>query len=46
MAYQRMIDELGRLVLPAEYLKAMGAIPEQSFHITLEDGRLVLTLAN
>lgn len=41
----RKIDELGRIVLPLEFRRALGIKEGQPVDIRLEEGRLVLTAA-
>ena len=40
----RAIDELGRIVIPIQMLKCLGASRGSLFDVTVEEGRIILTL--
>lgn len=43
MTTKRKIDELGRIVLPADYREALGLTSRSGVEITLDGDRIILT---
>ena len=46
MGYTRMVDELGRIVLPADIRRVLGIREKDSLTVSMKDGSIVLTPRN